>query len=72
MSEKLIWTSVEISKATGVSTDWLIAEAEANRLPCLIAPARHGGGKRYLFHLPAVERRLAERIEDGKEGRDNA
>ena len=71
MPEKLIWTLAETAEATGVCHRWLIAEAEANRLPCLIAPARHGAGKRHLFHLPAVERRLAERIEAG-EGRTNA
>lgn len=41
------------ARACGVSSQWLKAEAEAGRVPCLKA------GKRYLFNVVAVQEALA-------------
>lgn len=48
-------TLTELATALGVPMDWLEAEAEAGRIPCLRA------GKRYRFALVAVEAALVER-----------
>jgi excisionase family DNA binding protein len=52
-------TLTELAVALRVPENWLEAEAEAGRIPCLRA------GKRYRFALAAVEAALVHRAASG-------
>jgi excisionase family DNA binding protein len=62
MDELLILA--RMARRLGVTNEWLRAEADAGRVPCLRA------GKRYLFNPEAVQQVLARRAAEG-EGRPN-
>ena len=49
-------------KGFGLTAVWLKAEAEAGRIPCLMA------GRRMLFDVEAVEAALLRRASKGGEG----
>lgn len=58
MSELL--TLSRIARRVGVSQQWLRAEADAGRIPCLRA------GRRYLFDLDATKEALARRAAESQ------
>ncbi len=51
----LLLNIVELALELGLPREWLKAEAEAGRIPCLRV------GRRLRFNLRAVERALSER-----------
>ena len=51
-----------VARRIGVTRQWLRAEADAGRIPCLRA------GKRYLFNLAAVKDALAALAATSKGG----
>lgn len=55
----------EIARTLNLPAQWLKAEADAGRIPCLRA------GRRRLFNLEAVERSLANRAAAPDAGRPN-
>jgi hypothetical protein len=58
-SAKLL-TLNQLADATGLPLAWLRREADAGRLPCLLA------GRRRMFDLDAVLKVLAERQKGGQ------
>lgn len=54
-SERKLIGAMALSRGIGLPAPWLIEEAKAGRLPCLMV------GKRLLFNRKAVERALAKR-----------
>ena len=50
----------QMARKLHVTTAWLRAEADAGRVPCLVA------GSRYLFAPSAVEKVLAARAASGE------
>lgn len=50
---------LRMARRLGVTQQWLRAEADAGRVPCLKA------GKRYLFNADAVQQALADKAAQG-------
>ena len=51
-----------MARRLGVTQDWLRSEADAGKVPCLLA------GKRYLFNAIAVQEALAAQAAKQKTG----
>ncbi len=55
-----------MARRVGVTQDWLREQADAGKVPCLLA------GKRYLFNAVAVQEALAVQAAKQKAGVDHA
>jgi len=55
-----------MSRRLGVTQQWLRAEADAGKIPCLKA------GNRYLFNPMAVQEALASKAARTRQGGDDA
>ncbi|TWU06880.1 hypothetical protein CA54_52820 [Symmachiella macrocystis] len=55
-----------MARRLGVTQDWLREQADAGKVPCLLA------GKRYLFNAVAVQDAVATKAAEKRQGVDHA